>query len=54
LPGGSQIWIIHGKGRETAFGEARVRQGMRSGGFVDSKVAAVSQGLTANRYSKKK
>lgn len=53
LPSKSAIWIIHDKGPGTTFGEAQVRASMRSRGFVDTKVAAVSATLTATRYSKR-
>ncbi len=53
LPKGSPIWIVHGKGRAAVFGESAVRAGMRAGGFVDTKVAAVSAELTATRFSRR-
>jgi hypothetical protein len=53
LPPKSSIWIIHAKGPEAVFGERRVRESMRSRGFVDTKVVAVSSTLTATRYAKK-
>ena len=54
LPAGSAIWVVHGKGRCVAFGEAAVREAMRAAGFVDTKVAAVSAARTATRYSRRK
>jgi hypothetical protein len=53
LPPGRPLWIVHGKGRATAFGEAAVRQIMRESGFIDTKLAAVSDALTATRYSRR-
>jgi len=53
LEPGCAIWIVHGKGRQAAFGEAKVREAMRSRGFIDTKVSAVSAALTATRYSRK-
>jgi hypothetical protein len=52
LPDGAAIWIVYGKGRAAAFGESAVRSGMRAGGFIDTKVAAVSPELTAMRFSR--
>lgn len=45
------IWIIHGKGTRTAYGERAVREAMRAAGFIDTKVAAVSVDATATRFS---
>jgi len=52
--GALPVWIVHGKGKGAAFGEAKVREGMRARGFIDTKVAAVSEALTATRYSPKR
>ena len=46
------IWVVHRKGRRAAFGEGAVRQTMRTKGFMDTKVAAVSAEFTATRYSR--
>ncbi|MFB2598880.1 hypothetical protein ACEXQE_13885 [Herbiconiux sp. P17] len=51
LPPGLPIWIAHRKGRGVDFGEAAVRQRMRSLGFIDTKVSAVSDARTATRYA---
>lgn len=51
LKPGSPIWIVHGKGPGATFGEAPVRSYMRAQGFRDTKVSAVSEALTATRYS---
>jgi hypothetical protein len=53
LPPKSSLWIIHAKGPEAVFGERRVRESMRSRGFVDTKTVAVSSTLTAARFVKK-
>jgi hypothetical protein len=50
LQPGRPIWIVHDKGRGAVYGEAAVRAAMRAAGFVDTKVAAVSDWLTATRY----
>jgi hypothetical protein len=44
------FWIVHGKGKAAAFGEAPVRALMRGRGFIDTKVSAVSDALSATRY----
>ena len=50
---GKPIWIVHGKGRHAAFGDAAIRQFMRGAGWMDNKVAAVSDRLTATRYARR-
>jgi hypothetical protein len=52
LPSSSMMWIIQAKAARDHFGESRVRERLRSCGFVDTKVATVSSTLTATRYSK--
>jgi hypothetical protein len=47
---GRPIWVVHDKGRGAVYGEAAVRSAMRAAGFTDTKVAAVSDWLTATRY----
>jgi hypothetical protein len=45
------FWIVHGKGKAAAFGDnAPVRALMRGRGFIDTKVSAVSDALSATRY----
>jgi hypothetical protein len=51
LPPGVPIWLAHRKGRGVDFGEAEIRQRMRTLGFIDTKVSAVSDARTATRYS---
>jgi hypothetical protein len=47
---GRPLWVVHDKGRGAVYGEAAVRAAMRAAGFADTKVAAVSDWLTATRY----
>jgi hypothetical protein len=51
LPSGSHIWVVHGKGPKAIFGDTPVRAHMRALGYRDSKVSAVSDTLSATRYS---
>jgi hypothetical protein len=44
------VWIIYVKGRSSPFGETAVRDAMRAAGFMDTKVASVSEALTALRF----
>ena len=53
LPSGAPIWVVYGKGARAAFGEAPVRQFMRAAGYMDNKVSAVSDTLTATRYTRR-
>ncbi len=46
------LWIVYTKGKAAPLGERAVREAMRSHGFVDVKVAAVSDRLTALRFTK--
>jgi len=47
------VWIVYAKGRSSPFGEAAVREAMRAAGFMDTKVASVSETLTALRFLKR-
>jgi hypothetical protein len=47
------LWIVYAKGPASKYGETAVRAAMRARGFVDTKVASVSQRLTAARYSRR-
>jgi hypothetical protein len=47
------LWIAHPKGKKSGLSEAVVRQTMRSNGYMDTKVSAVSEHLTATRYNLK-
>ncbi|MBB6250474.1 hypothetical protein [Nitrospirillum iridis] len=52
LPPGAALWVVHGKGPKAAFGEAPVRAWMRTAGFKDTKISAVSATLSATRYNR--
>jgi hypothetical protein len=52
LPTGTPIWIVYEKGRKAAFGEGPVRKFIRAAGYRDSKVAGVSDALSATRYAR--
>jgi hypothetical protein len=43
-------WAVYQKGRAAPLGERGVRDFMRRSGFIDTKVAAVSERLTAPRF----
>ncbi|WP_309629713.1 hypothetical protein [Brevundimonas sp.] len=49
----SPVWIIHGKGKATAFGDTAVRTAMRAEGWIDVKSCAVSESLSATRYRRR-
>lgn len=44
------LWIVYPKGAASGLGELSVREVLRQGGFIDTKVASVSAGLTALRF----
>jgi hypothetical protein len=46
------LWVVHGKGRVAAVGDAQVRSALRELGYVDNKTSAVSVDLTATRYAR--
>jgi len=46
----SPVWIVYTKGRGAPLGERAARAIMRGHGFVDTKVAGVSERLTALRF----
>ncbi len=48
------IWIIYPKGAKSSLPESAVRTHMRALNFVDSKSCAVSDSLTATRFSLRK
>jgi hypothetical protein len=52
--GSAPLWVVHGKGKGTVFGDTAVRATMRGGGWIDTKACAVSQDLSATRYSRRK
>jgi hypothetical protein len=45
------LWAVYPKGRGVAFGDGAIRAALRAEGFRDSKSCAVSDRLTATRYS---
>jgi hypothetical protein len=47
-------WAVYVKGRRAPLGEPAVREFMRGSGFMDTKIASVSERLTALRFVKKK
>lgn len=49
-PDALPIWIVHRKGKTAAYGETPIRAAMRAGGFIDTKVSAVSADFSATRY----
>lgn len=48
----SPVWIVHGKGKAVVFGDNAVRAAMRAEGWIDVKSCAVSETLSATRYSR--
>ena len=44
------VWIVYPKGKNGAIGESTVREVLRNRGFVDTKVASISEKLTALRF----
>lgn len=51
MAAGVPIWILYRKGRSSPLGETAIRNRLRAGGFMDTKVAAVSEELTALRFN---
>ncbi len=49
----SPVWIVHGKGKAAVFGDNAVRAAMRAEGWIDIKVSAVSETLSATRYRRR-
>jgi len=47
------MWIIYAKGNKAEVGEAIIRAALRDRGFIDTKVASVSERLTALRFIKR-
>ncbi len=48
------VWVIYPKGARSTLPESTVRTHMHSLGFVDNKASAVSDALTATRFSLRK
>lgn len=53
VPAGAAIWIVYPKGRLSSLPENEVRTFMRARAFVDTKVASVSERLTALRFTRR-
>jgi hypothetical protein len=53
LPCSEHLWIVHAKGRAAGLSDAVIRQSLRGLGYADSKTSAVSDRLTATRYSRR-
>jgi hypothetical protein len=47
------MWIVYPKGRSSSLSENEVRTFMRTRAFVDTKVASVSERLTALRFTRR-
>jgi len=47
------IWTIYPKGTKQPLGESEIRSTLRHEGFIDTKIASVSQTLTALRFIKR-
>lgn len=45
------LWCIYEKGKTAQFGDTAIRYFMRNHGYIDNKSCAVSDRLTATRYS---
>ncbi len=48
------VWIVYPKGAKSTLPETTVRSHLHALGFVDTKVSAVSERLTAARYNRAK
>jgi len=53
VPADAAIWIVYPKGRSSSLPENDVRTFMRTRAFVDTKVASVSERLTALRFTRR-
>lgn len=50
LDAGTPLWVVYVKGKGAPLGEAAVRATLRERGFIDRKIAAVSERLTALQF----
>lgn len=48
------IWVVFTKGRSAPLGENAVREPMRRAGYIDLKVAGVSEQLSALKFGKRR
>ncbi len=46
------VWVVYRKGPTAVPGEKAIRQRLRAVGYMDNKVSAVSNQLTATRYAR--
>ncbi len=44
------IWCLHGRGKQAAVTGTEVRTRLRTAGYIDNKISAVSEEWTATRY----
>lgn len=51
---GASIWIIYPKGKGKGLSESHIRTTLRARGMVDTKVASVSEALTALHFARRK
>jgi hypothetical protein len=54
LSQGVPIWMVYAKGPGRSLNESSIRSLLRANGMMDTKVASVSAGLTALRFSLRK
>jgi len=54
LAKGVPMWIVYAKGSGHALSEGAIRTGLRERGLVDTKVASVSNVLTALKFNLRK
>jgi hypothetical protein len=47
---GRPVWCVNAKGPRPELPEARIREALRSSGWIDSKTTAVSTAVSATRY----
>jgi len=52
-PGNPPAWMIYAKGPKSPLGEMAIRTALRNEGFIDTKIASVSEKLTALRFIKR-
>ena len=50
---GCPVWVAYPKGKASSLGETAVREKMRGLGWIDTKVASISAGLTGLRFIKR-
>jgi len=45
------VWIVHRKGKGAQLGDTAIRAALRTRGYIDTKVSAVSDSSSATRYT---